>query len=97
MVKSLAHDLSLAQEAVRGFDIKDDSTLAYVSCLVALETVMPLSNAAEMEFSLAVDDGSTVHIDPSSVDIDSERLATINLIASHYFHCKRFNLPVVVH
>lgn len=88
---------SLAQEAVLGFDIKDNSSLAYVSCLVALETVMPYSNAAEMEFSITVENDNTVMIDPHSVDIEHEQLDTINLIASHYFHSKRCNLPVVVH
>lgn len=92
-----ARDLSLAQEAVLGFDIQDDSTLAYVSCLVALETVMPFSNPAEMEFSVIVDDERTVRIDPRGIDIGREKLAAINLIASHYFHSKRCNLPVVVH
>ena len=96
-MNTFAHSISLAEEAVLGFDIKDKSTLAYVSCLVALETVLPFSNAAEMEFSLSVENGNTVLIDPHSVDIDSEKLETINLIASHYFHSKRCNLPVLVH
>ena len=80
-----------------GFDIQDDSTLAYVSCLVALETVMPFSNSAEMEFSVIVEDERTVRIDPRGNDIGREQLAAINLIASHYYHSKRCNLPVVVH
>lgn len=96
-MNTFASSLSLAQEAVLGFDIKDDSSLAYVSCLVALETVMPFSNAAEMEFSVRVEDRNTVTMDPQGVDIEQEQLETINLIASHYFQSKRCNLPVVVH
>ena len=96
-MKSFALSMSLAEESVVDFDIKDNSTLAYVSCLVALETVMPFSNAAEMEFSLTVEYGNTVLIDPHSVDIEPEELATINLIASHYYHSKRCNLPIRVH
>jgi len=96
-VKTLERDLSLAQETVLGFDIQDDSTLAYVSCLVALETVMPFSNSAEMDFSVIVEDERTVRIDPRGNDIGREELAAINLIASHYYHSKRCNLPVLVH
>lgn len=96
-MNSFALSISLAEEAAFGFDLKDKSTLAYVSCLVALETVMPFSNAAEMEFSVTVENGNTLLIDPYSVDIEREKLETINLIASHYFHSKRCNLPVLVH
>lgn len=96
-MKAFERSITLAEEAVLGFDIKDNSTLAYVSCLVALETVMPFSNAAELEFSVTVENGNTVLIDPHSVDIEREQLATINLIASHYFHSKRCNLPILVH
>lgn len=97
IVDTFAQSLELAQEAVFGFDIKDDSSLAYVSCLVALETVMPFSNASEIDFSITIEDGNTVMIDLQGVDIETEQLATINLIASHYFHSKRCNLPVVIH
>ena len=96
-MNTLARSLSLAQEAVLGFDTKDDSSLAYVSCLVALETVMPFSNAAEMEFSVTVEDKNTVTMNPQGLDIEYEKLEAINMIASHYFQSKRCNLPVVVH
>ena len=96
-MKTFADSLSLAQEAVFGFDIKDDSSLAYVSCLVALETVMPFSNAAELDFSIALEEGKDLLIDVQGVDLEREQLATINLIASHYFHSKRCNLPVIIH
>lgn len=94
---TLALSLSLAQEAVAGFDIQDDSSLAYVSCLVALETVIPCSNPAEMDFSIIIEDDHSLMIDPQSTDIEHDKLATINLIANHYFHSKRCNLPVNVH
>jgi hypothetical protein len=97
IVMTFAGSLSLAQEVVLGFDITDDSTLAYVSCLVALETVMPYSNAAEMEFSVTIKDETTVMMDLHGVDVEREKLETINLIASHFFHSKRCNLSVVVH
>jgi len=96
-VKTIAGSLSSAQEAILGFDIQDDSSLAYVSCLVALETVMPFSNPAEMDFSIILDEGNHVTIDPQGLDIEREQLETINLIATHYFHSKRCNLPVIVH
>jgi hypothetical protein len=94
---TFAHSLSLAQEVVHGFNTKDDSTLAYVSCLVALETVMPYSNAEEMEFSVTVGANHSICIEPDGLDLDGETLETINQIASHYFHSKRCNLPVLVH
>ena len=96
-MNTLALSLSMAQETVFGFDIQDDSSLAYVSCLVALETVIPFSNAAEMDFSITIEDDNTLMIDPQDVDIDRDKLETINLIATHYFHSKRCNLPVIVH
>lgn len=94
---TLASSLSMAQETVFGFDTQDDSSLAYVSCLVALETVIPFSNAAEMDFSIVIEDDNTLTIDPQGMDIERDKLETINLIATHYFHSKRCNLPVIVH
>lgn len=96
-MKTFELSLSMAQETVFGFDIQDDSSLAYVSCLVALETVIPFSNAAEMDFSIVIEDDNTLAIDPQGVDIEGDTLQTINLIANHYFHSKRCNLPVIVH
>ncbi|OHC62719.1 MAG: hypothetical protein A2045_02085 [Rhodocyclales bacterium GWA2_65_20] len=96
-MKSFAHSLSSAQETVLGIDTKDISSLAYVSGLVALETVIPFANAAEVEFTVVVEGDNTVTIDPVGLDIDSATLATINMIASHYFQTRRWNLPVVVH
>ena len=96
-MKSFAHSLSSAQETVLGIDTKDVSSLAYVSSLVALETVIPFVNAAEIEFTVMVEDNNTVTIDPVGLDIDTATLATINMIASHYFQTRRWNLPVVVH
>ncbi|MFA6311163.1 MAG: hypothetical protein WC681_06750 [Sterolibacterium sp.] len=94
---TLASSLFMAQETAFGFDTQDDSSLAYVSCLVALETVIPFSNAAEMDFSIVIEDDNTLTIDPQGVDIERDQLETINLIATHYFHSKRCNLPVIVH
>ncbi|MBI4986330.1 MAG: hypothetical protein HZC24_13570 [Rhodocyclales bacterium] len=92
-----ALSLSIAQEAVAGIDTKDVSSLAYVSSLVALETVIPFVNAAEIEFTVMVEAGDTVTVDPVGLDVDAATLATINMIASHYFQSRRWNLPVVVH
>jgi hypothetical protein len=97
VMKSFAHSLSSAQETVLGIDTKDISSLAYVSALVALETVIPLTNAAELEFSVSVEVGGNVTIEPIDLDIDTITLETINMIASHYFQTRRWNLPVVVH
>lgn len=96
-MNTFALSLSMAQETVFGFDIQDDSSLAYVSCLVALETVIPFSNPAEMEFSITIEDDKTLMIDPQDVDIERDKLETINLIATHYFQSRRCNLPVIVH
>ena len=96
-MKSFAHSLSSAQETVRDIDTRDSSSLAYVSGLVALETVIPFANAAEVEFTVTLDDKGSVTIDPVGLDIDTDTRATINLIASHYFQTRRWNLPVVVH
>ena len=96
-MNAFERSLTSAQEAVIGFDTRDDSSLAYVSCLFALEAVMPYSNAAEMEFSVIVGDGNSVAIDPQGFDLEDEALEMVNLLASHYFHSKRCNLPVVVH
>ncbi|MDD5249347.1 MAG: hypothetical protein PHY45_10200 [Rhodocyclaceae bacterium] len=94
---SFAHSLTSAQEAVLGIDTKDASSLAYASALVALETVMPFINAAEVEFTVSVERDNTVTVDPTGLDIDPAMVATINIIASHYFQTRRWNLPVVVH
>jgi hypothetical protein len=97
IMKSFARSLSSAQQTVLGIDTKDISSLAYVSGLVALETMIPFVNAAEVEFTVMVEDNGTVTIDPVGLDIDAASLATINIVASHYFQTRRLNLPVVVH
>ena len=97
VVKTFAHSLSSAQEAVLGIDVKDTSSLAYVSALVALETMLPLGNAAETEFTVMVEGNGIVTIDPLDFEVDADMLATINMIASHYFQTRRWNLPVMVH
>lgn len=96
-MKTFASSLSLAQETIFGYNITDDSTLAYVSSLVALETVMPFSNATEMEFAISIADKNTIVMNLHEVEIESEKLKTINHITSHYFYSKRSNLQVVVH
>jgi hypothetical protein len=96
-MNTFERSLSSAQEAVIGFDTRDDSSLAYVSCLFALEAVMPFSNAAEMEFSVTVAEGNSVAIDPQGFDLEDDTLEMVNLIASHYFQSKRCNLPMLVH
>ena len=97
MSKTFAHCLSSAQDSIVGFDTQDDSSLAYVSCLVALETVLPFSNPAEIDFSITIHEGDTIMIDPHGMEMDRDELETVNLIATHYFHSKRCNLPVLVH
>lgn len=96
-MKSFARSLSSAQETVLGIDTKDSSSLAYASALVALETVIPFVNATEVEFTVTVAHGNTVIVDATGLDVDSATVATINMIASHYFQTRRWNLPVVVH
>lgn len=92
-----ARTLSSAQEAVVGFDTRDVSSLAYVSCLFALEAVLPYVNAEELEFAVTIGEGDTVCIDPRDMDIEHETVEMVNILASHYFQSKRNNLPILIH
>lgn len=92
-----SRSLTTAQEAVIGFDTRDTSSLAYVSCLFALEAVLPYVNAAEMEFAVTIGEGDSICIDPRDIDLEHDTVEMVNLLASHYFQSKRNNLPILVH
>ena len=96
-MNSFARLLADAQQAVAGIDTRDISSLAYVSSLVALETVIPGGSAAEMEFTISVHSDGTLSIDLEEIEVDEETRATINLVASHYFQAQHDNIPVSVH
>lgn len=96
-MNAFARSLSSAQEAVVGFDTRDVSSLAYVSCLFALEAVLPNVNAEELEFAVTLGEHDTVYIDPRDLDMEHETIEMVNLLASHYFQSKRNNLPILIH
>ena len=96
-MNSFARLLANAQQAVEGIDTRDLSSLAYVSSLVALETVIPSGSADEMEFMISLHEDGTLTIDLAEIDVDATTRATINLVASHYFQARHSNIPVSVH
>lgn len=97
MRNTFARSLAEAQQTVAGIDTRDVSSLAYVSSLVALETVLPLGSAEETEFTVAVFDDNVVVVDVTSVDLDHATRQAINAVASHYFQARQRNVPVSVH
>ena len=96
-MNTFARLLADAQQAVAGIDTRDVSSLAYVSSLVALETVIPSGGAAEMDFTISVLTDGTLSLDLEEVEVDEATRATINLVASHYFQAQHHNIPVSVH
>jgi hypothetical protein len=96
-MNAFARSLADAQQAVSGIDTRDVSSLAYVSSLVALEAVLPLGGAAEMDFTVSLQDDGSVSVEVGGLDIDAATRDAINLIASHYFQARRRNIPISVH
>ena len=96
-MKTFASSLASAQETVIDIDVRDVSSLAYVSSLVALEAVLPGESAEQMDFTVSVQDDGTVSVEVGETVIDQDIRETINLVASHYFQARRRNIPVSVH
>ncbi len=95
-MNTFARSLASAQESVAGIDTRDASSLAYVSSLVALETVLPDASAIELEFSVTVEEG-VVRVELADASIDRDIREAINIVASHYFQARRRNIAVSVH
>ncbi len=96
-MNSFARLLANAQETVAGIDTRDVSSLAYVSSLVALETLIPSGSAAEMEFTISVHSDGSLSIELEEIELDEATRAAINMVASHYFQAQHHNIPVSVH
>lgn len=93
---AFARSLASAQESVAGIDTRDASSLAYVSSLVALETVLPDASAAEIDFSVSIE-GGAVRVELADADFDRATREAINIVASHYFQARRRNIAISVH
>jgi hypothetical protein len=96
-MNAFARSLADAQESVAGIDTRDVSSLAYVSSLVALEAVLPVVSAAEIDFSVSIIDGTAVRVELADASIESDIREAINIVASHYFQARRRNIAVSVH
>lgn len=96
-MNTFARSLASAQESVLGFDTTDVSSLAYVSGLVALETLLPHRQVAEIEFMVEVHTDNSLTVDLPAGNVDDDMQLAINLVASHYFHARMTNIPVSVH
>lgn len=94
---TFACSLAAAQQCVADFDTKDASSLAYVSSLVALETLLPELRVEEMEFTVELHADKSIVIDLPSDDIDPAIRDAINAVASHYFLARLNNIAVSVH
>ncbi|MGE5467548.1 MAG: hypothetical protein ACM3Y9_09010 [Ignavibacteria bacterium] len=92
-----SRSLATAQQSVAGIDTRDTSSLAYVSSLVALEAVLPIASASELDFSVSITDGGLVLVDVADSEIDDRTREAINIVASHYFQARRRNIAVSVH
>lgn len=96
-MKSFASSLAFAQEAVLDLDTGDVESLAFVSGLVALRTVIPEVTTKALGVSVTVEADATLVVELEDVDIDAATQAMLNLIASHYFQARRWNQVVSVH
>jgi hypothetical protein len=96
-MKAFARSLAHAQESVSGIDTRDVSSLAYVSSLVALEAMLPIASAAEVDFSVSVTETGAVRVDLADANVDVDTREAINIVASHYFQARRRGIAVSVH
>lgn len=96
-MNTFSRSLATAQQSVAGIDTRDTSSLAYVSSLVALEAVLPIASASELDFSVSITDGGLVLVDVADSEIDDRTREAINIVASHYFQARRRNIAVSVH
>lgn len=96
-MRSFASSLAYAQEAVVDLDTGDVESLAFVSGLVALRTVVPEVTTKALAVSVTVEADCTLIVELDDVDLDAATQAMINLVASHYFQARRWNQIVSVH
>ncbi len=96
-MSAFSRSLASAQESVSGIDTRDASSLAYVSSLVALETVLPNASAAEIDFSVTITEKGNVRVDLADADVDPDTREAINIVATHYFDARRRNIAISVH
>lgn len=96
-MNSFVQSLANAQQSVSEIDTRDISSLAYVSGLVALESILPNESASELDFEVAVLENGSIHVEVKEVDIDAARREAINAVASHYFLARKKNIPISVH
>lgn len=96
-MKSFASSLAFAQEAVLDLDTGDVESLAFVSGLVALRTVIPEVTTKALGVSVTVEPGGMLTVELDDVDVDAATQTMLNLVASHYFQARRWNQVVSVH
>jgi len=94
---TFACSLAAAQQCVADFDTKDASSLAYVSSLFALETLLPDSRVDEMEFTVELHADRSIVIDLQSSELEPALRDAINAVASHYFLARLNNIAISVH
>lgn len=96
-MRSFASSLAYAQEAVVGIDTADIESLAFVSGLVALRTVIPEMVTKAMAVSVTIEANGSLIVDVDDIGLDASTQDMINLVASHYFEARRWNQTVSVH
>jgi len=96
-MKSFASSLAHAQKAVGDLDTSDIESLAFVSGLVALRTVVPDVPTREVAVSVTIEPQGTLTVELDQVRLDGPTQEMINLVASHYFEARRRNQAVSVH
>lgn len=96
-MKSFASSLANAQEAVLDLETGDVESLAFVSGLVALRTVIPEVTTKALGVSVTVEPDGSLVVEIEDLDIDPATQAMLNLVASHYFQARRWNQVVSVH
>jgi hypothetical protein len=96
-MKTFASSLAHAQKAVVDLDTSDIESLAFVSGLVALSTVIPDVSTREIGVSVTIEPEGTLTVELAQVHLDATTREMINLVASHYFEARRRNQAVSVH
>lgn len=96
-MRSFATSLAYAQEAVTDIDTADVESLAFVSGLVALRTMIPDMTTGALAVSVTIEQDGSLVVDVEDVGLDAATREMINLVASHYFQARRWNLTVSVH
>lgn len=96
-MRTFASSLARAQEAIVDLDTNDIESLAFVSGLVALKTVVPEVASREVAVSVTIEPEGSLTVELEQVRVDAMTQTMINLVASHYFEARRRNQSVSVH